>query len=60
MTQPLRSARWRDRSLWCWLALLAVGVWLCARAQYVADLSAFLPSAPTAEQRVLLAQLKSG
>ena len=39
---------------------MALGLWLCARATYVADLSAFLPSAPTAEQRVLLAQLKSG
>lgn len=58
--QPVRAARWRDRGLWCWLVLLALGIWLCARAQYVADLSAFLPSAPTAEQRVLLAQLKSG
>jgi predicted exporter len=30
------------------------------RAHYVADLSAFLPSAPTPEQAVLLDQLKSG
>ncbi len=49
--------------------LVAVGVWLTAcaiaavlalRANYVADLSAFLPAAPTAEQAVLLDQLKSG
>lgn len=39
---------------------MAIGLWLCARASYVADLSAFLPSAPTAEQRVLMAQLKNG
>ena len=39
---------------------MALGLWLCARATYVADLSAFLPSAPSAEQRVLMAQLKNG
>jgi predicted exporter len=51
---------WRQPAPWIWLALMALGVWLCARATYVADLSAFLPSKPTAEQRVLLAQLKNG
>ena len=45
---------------WIWLAAMALGLWLCVRATYVADLSAFLPSAPSAEQRVLLAQLKNG
>jgi predicted exporter len=39
---------------------MALGLWLCLRANYVADLSVFLPSAPSAEQRALLAQLKSG
>jgi predicted exporter len=51
---------WRTPALWLWLALLALAAGLCARATYVADLSAFLPAAPTAEQRVLLAQLKNG
>lgn len=60
MTSARRTVRWRAPSLWAWLVLLALGAWLCTRATYVADLSAFLPSAPTAEQRVLLAQLKSG
>jgi predicted exporter len=50
----------REPVLWIWLAAMAVGIWLCLRATYVADLSAFLPSAPTAEQRVLLTQLQSG
>ncbi|MCE9658568.1 MAG: MMPL family transporter [Burkholderiales bacterium] len=39
---------------------MAVAVALAIRAHYVADLSAFLPSAPTPEQAVLLDQLKSG
>ena len=55
---PLR--RWRQPAPWLWLAAMALGLWLCARASYVADLSAFLPSAPTPEQRVLMAQLKNG
>jgi predicted exporter len=52
--------RWRQPVPWIWLAAMALGLWLCARATYVADLSAFLPSSPTAEQRVLLEQLKNG
>ncbi len=49
--------------------LLAVTLWLAAslaaavvawRAHYVADLSAFMPTAPTPEQAVLLDQLKNG
>jgi predicted exporter len=43
-----------------WLIACAVATWLASRAHYVADLSAFLPSAPTAEQAVLLDQLKNG
>jgi len=52
-----RAALW---VLGLWLLLLAAGGWVAARAQYRADLSAFLPAAPTAEQRVLLDQLRSG
>jgi predicted exporter len=43
-----------------WLALLALALWVAARSNYVADLSAFLPSTPTAEQAVLLDQVRSG
>ncbi len=43
-----------------WLVGLGAAVCIAARAHYVADLSAFLPSAPTPEQAVLLDQLKSG
>ncbi len=50
----------RRRAIGFWL----VGVLVCAaitvRTHYVADLSAFLPSTPSAEQAVLLDQLKSG
>ena len=54
------SRGWRQPAPWIWLVAMALGLWLCVRASYVADLSAFLPSAPSAEQRVLLAQLKNG
>ena len=43
-----------------WLAAVAAALAVAWRAHYVADLSAFLPSAPTPEQSVLLDQLKSG
>jgi len=43
-----------------WLGAVATGLVIAWRAHYVADLSAFLPAAPTAEQAVLLDQLKSG
>ena len=47
-------------ALWVWLALVVVAALIAAKSRYVADLSAFLPSAPTAEQAVLLDQVKSG
>ena len=43
-----------------WLAGTAAAMWIAVRAHYVADLSAFLPAAPTPEQAVLLDQLRSG
>ena len=43
-----------------WLAACAAALVVALRAHYVADLSAFLPAAPTAEQAVLLDQLRSG
>jgi len=43
-----------------WLAAVAAALVVAWRTHYVADLSAFLPSAPTPEQAVLLDQLKSG
>ena len=45
-------------ALWL-LCMVAAGV-VTIRTHYVADLSAFLPSSPTAEQAVLLDQLRTG
>ncbi len=43
-----------------WLAALAVAAALAAGARYSADLSAFLPRAPTPAQRLLVEQLRDG
>lgn len=43
-----------------WLACVATAIGIAWRTHYVADLSAFLPSTPSAEQAVLLDQLRSG
>nr|WP_236589217.1 MMPL family transporter [Ramlibacter aurantiacus] len=39
---------------------MALGLWLCVRATYVADMSAFLPAQPRAEQQLLVSQLQAG
>ena len=51
-------ARRHAFALWLLLVIAATGTAL--RTNYVADLSAFLPRAPSAEQAVLLDQLRSG
>jgi predicted exporter len=43
-----------------WLAGLAFCIFQVTRATFIADLSSFLPSAPTAEQRLLVDQLRDG
>jgi predicted exporter len=43
-----------------WLALLAIGLAIIAQARFVADLSSFLPAAPTEQQRLLVDQLRDG
>jgi predicted exporter len=43
-----------------WLALLALCLWIAVHAQYVADMSAFLPRSPTPAQQILVDQLKEG
>ncbi|HEX7559108.1 MAG TPA: MMPL family transporter [Usitatibacter sp.] len=43
-----------------WLAVLALAVAQIAQTRFVADFSSFLPRAPTAEQRLLVGQLRSG
>ncbi|MEO8020729.1 MMPL family transporter [Polaromonas sp.] len=57
------TARWFRRQLlpvWLWLAfLLACGA-IISRTHFTTDLSAFLPRTPTAEQQLLMDQLKDG
>ncbi|AJW44160.1 MULTISPECIES: MMPL family transporter [Ralstonia] len=43
-----------------WLTGLALCAIVVSRAQFTADLSAFLPRSPSAEQRVLVDQLREG
>lgn len=43
-----------------WCAVMAVAAWLVARADYRADISAFLPKNPTPNQQLLVDQLKDG
>ena len=50
---------WRS-VLALWLVLLALGAAVIVRTPFVADLSAFLPASPDAQQRVLIEQLQSG
>ena len=50
----------RRHALALWLLCVAGAIVVTVRTHYVADLSAFLPSAPSAEQAVLLDQLRSG
>lgn len=43
-----------------WLAFVLACVAVASRTQFTADLSAFLPRAPSAEQRLLVDQLRDG
>ena len=43
-----------------WLIGIAAAAWIVAHANYVADLSAFLPANPTPLQKQLVDQLRSG
>ena len=50
----------RRRTLALWLVGIVIAAGITLRTHYVADLSAFLPSTPSAEQAVLLDQLRTG
>ena len=50
----------RRRALVLWLVCVVLAGGIGVRTNYVADLSAFLPSTPSAEQAVLLDQLRGG
>jgi predicted exporter len=52
--------RTRVVSLSLWLALVALALLVVVRARYSADLSAFLPRAPSAAQQLLVQQLQDG
>lgn len=55
--------RWRARAcvpVWIWLAALLLCAMLIGRARFTADLSAFLPRAPTEQQALLVDQLRDG
>ena len=61
MTEALAiTPRRRAAVLALWLLAVAVGVLLITRAQFRADLSAFLPANPDAHQRVLIDQIQTG
>jgi predicted exporter len=54
---------WLTRRLlpvWLWLATLLLCSVLISRTSFTTDLSAFLPSKPTAEQQLLMDQLREG
>ena len=50
----------RRAAVGIWAALAVLAAVLVARARYSADLSAFLPNAPSARQRLLVDQLRNG
>ncbi|MBW4053126.1 MAG: MMPL family transporter [Proteobacteria bacterium] len=50
----------RGAAILVWALLLAIAALIVVRARYSADLSAFLPRAPTPSQRLLVQQLRQG
>ncbi len=50
----------RPAAVWVWVGLMGLAALIVARARYSADLSAFLPRAPTAGERLLVEQLRNG
>ncbi|PFH28183.1 MMPL family transporter [Burkholderia sp. JKS000303] len=55
-----RVPAWQRRAVLVWLVVLVACGIAIARANFTADLSAFLPRAPSAGQRVLVDQLRDG
>jgi predicted exporter len=49
-----------SRVVLVWLALMAVGLAVIVNSRFAADMSFFLPSDPSAEQRALVSQLQDG
>jgi predicted exporter len=53
-------SRRKVRALAVWLCVLAAAAVIAVRARYITDLSAFLPSHPSAAQKLLVDQLRDG
>ena len=60
MTPVWKSAVRRRAAVLCWAAALLAAALVTLRTEFVADMSAFLPNRPSAEQALLLEQLNSG
>lgn len=43
-----------------WLAIVALCVWVIARSEFTADMSAFMPRDPTPTQKIMVEQLRDG
>ncbi len=59
----LSGPSWRRSRIWIlgiWVALICASAWVVFRADYRADISAFLPKTPTPNQQLLVDQLKDG
>ncbi len=50
----------RLAAVWLWLAAMVICAVLVSRSTFTADMSAFLPKAPTPEQQLLVDQLSDG
>ena len=48
------------RAIWIWLFFLLTCLVIISRAHFTTDLSAFLPRTPTAQQQLLMDQLRDG
>ena len=57
MNKLFRSANF---AIFTWLLFLVVCILIVTRTQFTTDLSAFLPQSPTAEQQLLMDQIKDG
>ncbi|MEZ0209595.1 MAG: MMPL family transporter [Methylophilus sp.] len=62
MTNPSIFAQNRHArtAIMLWLVMVLLSLGIISRSHFTADLSAFLPSHPTAEQQLLMDQLKDG
>ena len=58
MMRPSLQCRWLHIGAWL-VAMVLCGI-VIGRAQFTADLSAFMPRSPTPEQRLLMNQLRDG